>query len=56
MMQLYAHAFGPYHDMINISHYNPSTPLQRFSPSFTNQREREAMEDEGTYHGAMDKS
>ena len=36
--------------------YNSSTPLQEFlTISFTSQREREAMKNERTLHGAMDK-
>ena len=34
-----------------------SKPLKQFLTFlFTSEREREAMKDEGTYHGAMDKS
>ena len=37
--------------------YNSSTPLQQYLIfSFTSQREREAIKDERTQHGAMDQS
>ena len=37
--------------------YNSSTPLQQFLTFlFTSQREKEAMKDERTYHGVIDKS
>ena len=56
-MQSCTSAFSHFHDILNISQYNSSAPLQQFLTfSFTSKREREAVKNKKTHYGAIDKS